>query len=71
MLPRFRLRIMRRTSLARSSMMVRARNEGRHWVALTFSRELKGDDSVALFEGSWLTIGCLDVNVDGVKDVFA
>ena len=52
-------------------MMVRVRNEGRHWVALTFSRELKGDDGVALFEGSGLSIGCLDVNVDGVKDVFA
>ena len=50
--------------------MVRVRNEGRHWVTLTFSRELKGDDGVALFEGSWLSIGCLDVNVDGVKDVF-
>ena len=46
--------------------MIGARNEGRRWVALTFSRELKGDDSVALFERGWLTIGCLNVNVDGV-----
>ena len=66
MLPRFRLRTMRLTSLARSSMMIGTRNEGRRWVALTFSRELKGDDSVALFERGWLPIGCLNVNVDGV-----
>jgi len=46
-------------------------NEWRRGGALTFSRELKGDDSVALFEGCRLTIGCLNVNVDGVKDVFA
>ena len=50
--------------------MIGARNEGRRWVALTFSRELKGDDSVALFERGWLPIGCLNVNVDGIKDVF-
>jgi len=38
---------------------------------LTFSGELKGDDGTALFEGSWLPMGCLNVNGNAVKDGFA
>jgi len=37
---------------------------------LTFSGELKGDDGAALFEGSRLPIGCLNVNDNAVKDGF-
>ena len=35
------------------------------------SGELKGDDGAALFEGSRLPIGCLNVNGNAVKDGFA
>ena len=37
---------------------------------LTFSGELKGEDGAALFEGSRLPIGCLNVNGNAVKDGF-
>ena len=71
MVPRLRLRTMRRTSLTRSSMgLAGGGNERSQSVALTFSRELKSDDSVALFEGSRLTVADLNVNVNGVKNGF-
>ena len=38
---------------------------------LTFSGELKSDDGTALFEGSRLSIGCLNVHDNAVKDGFA
>ena len=37
---------------------------------LTFSGELKSEDGVALFERSRLSIGCLNVNGNAVKDRF-
>ena len=38
---------------------------------LTFSGELKSDDGTALFERSRLSIRCLNVNGNAVKDCFA
>ena len=38
--------------------------------SLTFSGQLKGDDSVTLFEWGWLFVGSLNVNVDSVRDGF-
>ena len=38
---------------------------------LTFSGQFKGDDGSALFKRSWLSIGCLNVHGNAIKDGFA
>ena len=39
--------------------------------SLTFSGELKGDDGSALFKRSRLSVGCLNVHGNAVKDGLA
>ena len=39
--------------------------------SLTFSGELKSEDGTALFEGSRLSIGCLNIHGNAVKDGLA